>query len=177
MTATSPETPPERRSLLARLRVAAEAVAALLLAILFLAFIAQVAFRYLLNWPLGWTSELSLIAWLWLVLWGAAFVLRERDEIRFDILAAGAGRRARRVMGFIAAVSLVILYGISLPAAWDFVTFMKVQESTYLDIRFDWLFSIFILFAVAIVARYLWLAWRALRGDGEPDTRGKTSGI
>jgi TRAP-type C4-dicarboxylate transport system permease small subunit len=164
-------------ALFARLRSAAEAVAAGLLAVLFLAFIAQVAFRYLFNWPLGWTSELSLIAWLWLVLWGAAFVLRERDEIRFDILSAGAGRRARRVMGFVAALSAVALYGLSLPAAYDYVSFMKVQESSYLDIRFDWLFSIFLVFAVAIIVRYLWLAWRALRGRDEPDTRGKASGI
>ena len=165
-----------------RLRQAAEAVAALLLAIMFLAFVAQIAFRYLLDWPLGWTSELSIIAWLWLVLWGAAFVLRERDEIRFDILTAGAGRRARRVMGLLAAVGLIALYGVSLPAAFDYVSFMKVQESSYLDIRFDWLFSIFLLFSVAIVLRYLWLAWRALRGRAPSErddaaARGKASGI
>jgi TRAP-type C4-dicarboxylate transport system permease small subunit len=160
-----------------RLRRAAEAVAALLLAIMFLAFVAQIAFRYLLDWPLGWTSELSIVAWLWLVLWGAAFVLREQDEIRFDILTAGAGRRARRVMGLLAAVGLIALYGASLPAAVDYVTFMKVQESSYLDIRFDWLFSIFLIFSVAIILRYLWLAWRALTGRGDAGARGKASGI
>ena len=32
----------------------------------------------------------------------------------------------------------------SLPAVVDYVTFMKVQSTAYLDIRFDWLFSIYV---------------------------------
>jgi hypothetical protein len=43
--------------------------------------------RYLFNWPVGWTTELSLAAWLWLVLWGAAFVLKDDEEIRIDSFA------------------------------------------------------------------------------------------
>ena len=172
-----PDAQPTRRSLPERLRRGAELVAALLLAVIFFAFVLQIAFRYLFNWPLGWTSELSSLAWLWLVLWGAAFVLRERDEIRFDVLSAAAGRRARRVMGFIAAVALIALYGLSLPAAWDYVTFMQVLESSYLDIRFDYLFSIFLLFSAATILRYLWLAWRSLRGGNDEDERGSASGI
>ena len=60
----------------------AENVAAGLLAVMFAAFIVQIAFRYLFNFPIGWTSELTVVCWLWLVLWGAAFVLKEREEIR-----------------------------------------------------------------------------------------------
>ncbi len=141
----------------------AENVAALLLAVMFLGFILQIVFRYVLNWPVGWTSELSIIAWLWLVLWGAAFVVRERDEIRFDILYSGVGRRARRVMVLVSALGLIALYSLSMPAAVDYVTFMKVQKTAYLDIRFDWLFSIFLIFSVASILRYLWLGWQALR--------------
>jgi len=166
-----------RPTLFERLRAVAEGIAALMLLAMFLAFILQVAFRYLFNWPLGWTSELSGILWLWMVLWCAAFVLRERDEIRFDVLSAGAGRRARRVMGVLAAAALIGLYGWSLPDAWDYVTFMKVQESSYLDIRFDWLFSIFIVFSVAAILRYLWLAWRLIRGGDPMDERGSASGV
>ena len=74
----------------------AENVAAALLAVMFLAFIVQIVFRYLLNFPIGWTSELSIITWLWLILWGAAFVVRESDEIRFDLIYGSVGPRARR---------------------------------------------------------------------------------
>ena len=39
----------------------------------------------------------------------------------------------------------------SLPAVVDYVTFMKVQSTAYLKIRFDWLFSIYVIFAVAVL--------------------------
>jgi TRAP-type C4-dicarboxylate transport system permease small subunit len=142
----------------------AENVAVILLAVMFSAFIAQIVSRYLLNLPTGWSSEVTVICWLWLILWGAAFVVREREEIRFDIVYGSVRPPARRVLAIITALALIVLYGWSLPAAWDYVTFMKVQRTAYLGIRYDWLYSIFILFAIASIARYLWILGTAGRG-------------
>ncbi|WP_417210372.1 TRAP transporter small permease [Antarctobacter sp.] len=147
----------------------AENIAALMLAVMFGAFIVQVAFRYLLNLPSGGASELTIIMWLWLVLWGAAFVLRERDEIRFDFLLSMMGPGIRRLMALLSCAALLFLYGVSLPAVWDYVTFMKIQETSYLDIRYDYVYSIYILFAVAVLVRYVCLFWRALTGQGVAD--------
>lgn len=140
---------------LASLHRFAEGVAALLLAVIFLAFIVQIALRYLFNWPVGWTTELSLAAWLWLVLWGAAFVLRDEDEIRIDFVTAHASPRARRVIGAVAAICVIVLFGMSLPASWSYVSFMKVEKSSYLGIRMDLMYSIYLVFAVAVIARAL----------------------
>jgi C4-dicarboxylate transporter DctQ subunit len=143
----------------------AENVLAAMLAVMFAAFLLQIAFRYVAGLPIGWTHELSAMLWIWLVLWGGAFVLREREEIRFDIIYGSVGRRARRAMGIVSALALVSLYLLSLPAVVDYVTFMRVERTAYLKVRFDLLFSIYILFVVAAVARYLWLGWRAVRGE------------
>ena len=71
----------------------AEAVAAAMMAAMFLTFILQIAVRYSarLDWlpemaPIlepsryGWTLEFCLLLWVWLVFWGNAFVVRERDQ-------------------------------------------------------------------------------------------------
>jgi C4-dicarboxylate transporter, DctQ subunit len=142
----------------------AENIAAAMLAAMFAAFLLQIAFRYLLGLPIGWTHEISVVLWLWLVLWGAAFVVSEREEIRFDIIYGAVGPGPRRVMALISAAALIALYTISLPAVVDYVTFMKVERTSYLKIRFDWLFSIYIVFAVASIVRYIWIAWQAMRG-------------
>jgi C4-dicarboxylate transporter DctQ subunit len=97
-------------SIAAWARRRAENVAVVLLATIFLAFIVQIVFRYLLNFPVGWTSELSTVAWIWLVLWGAAFVVREDEEIRFDIIYGSVGPTARRLMLALTAAALVVLY-------------------------------------------------------------------
>jgi len=150
------------------LRRRAENVAVALLAVMFVAFLVQIVFRYLLNFPIGWTSELTIITWLWVVLWGAAFVVREDEEIRFDLLYAGVGRSARRIMGIITGIAILVLYAGSLPASVDYVQFMKVEKSAYLKIPFDWLYSIYVIFAIAIIVRYAWILWNLLRGR-EPD--------
>ena len=146
------------------LRRRAENIAALMLAVMFAAFVIQIVFRYFFNFPIGWTSELTVVMWLWIVLWGAAFVLRENEEVRFDLLTGAVGRRARIAMGIVAAAALLVLYGKSLPASWSYVSFMKVEKSSYLKIRMDWLFSIYLVFLVAILARYLWILWHLVRG-------------
>ena len=166
-------------SLGAWLRRRAENVAAAMLAVMFAAFIIQIVFRYFFNFPVGWTSELTVVMWLWLVLWGAAFVLREPEEIRFDLLSGAAGRRGRIVMGIVTALALVILYGLSLKPSFDYVAFMKVEKSSYLKIRMDWLFSIYVVFVVAVLVRYLWILWQLVRGrdPGAPDPVQASSGL
>ena len=160
------------RTLARRAHRFAEAVAALLLAMIFVGFLIQIVFRYAFNFPVGWTSDLSVAAWLWLVLWGAAFVLKDEDEIRLDLLSAALGRRARIGMGIVGALAIVVLFAMSLPAAYDYVSFMKVERSSYLKVRFDWMYSIYIIFAVAVIVRYLWKLAFLLRGRLPPSLYG-----
>ena len=147
----------------------AENVLAGLLGIMFAAFMIQIVFRYFFNLPTGWTTELTLITWLWLVLWGAAFVVKESEEIRIDLLPSMVGHRARLVMAAASAIAIIVLYLVSLPATYSYVSFMKVEKSSYLKIPMNWLYSIYLLFVVAIVVRYLWLLWDLCRGK-EPET-------
>jgi TRAP-type C4-dicarboxylate transport system permease small subunit len=143
----------------------AENLLALMLAAMFAVFLVQIVFRYLLNLPIGWTHEISVVLWLWIVLFGSAFVTRENEEIRFDIIYGGARTQARRLMMAITAVALVLIYGASFPAVVDYVTFMKVERTAYLKLPFNWVYSIYIAFAAAAIIRYLWLGWRAIRGQ------------
>ena len=161
------------------LRRRAENVAAAMLAVMFAAFIIQIVFRYFFNLPTGWTSELTVVMWLWLVLWGAAFALREDEEIRFDLISGAVGPRARIAMGIVTALALLILYGLALKPSFDYVAFMKVEKSSYLKIRMDWLFSIYVVFLVAVIVRYLWLLSRLVRGKdpGAPDSTQASSGL
>jgi TRAP-type C4-dicarboxylate transport system permease small subunit len=148
----------------------AENVLACLLGIMFFAFMVQIVFRYFFNLPTGWTTELTVVTWLWMVLWGAAFVVKESEEIRIDLVTSIVGRRTRLGMAILVSVAIVILYGISLPASYSYVSFMKVESSSYLKIPMNWLFSIYLIFVVAVIARYLWLLWELMRGKAPEET-------
>lgn len=147
----------------------AENILALMLATMFAAFIIQIVFRYLFRLPTGWAHELSAILWVWIVLFGAAFVLRSRDDVRLDVIYSSVSVRARRVMTLLTSVAIVVLLGTALPAIVDYVLFMKVEKTAYLKIRYDYVYSIFIVFAVVTLLRYIWRAGVAVWGQDDTE--------
>jgi len=152
------------RRVIGWLRRRAEDVLAALLAAMFVAFIIQIVARYLVNAPVGWTTEVSTLCWVWGILWGTALVLTDEEEIRFDIIYGAVPPALRRAFDVVTGSVVVGVFGWSLPAVHDYVAFMKVEKSTYLGIRFDWLYSVYLVFAVAMIIRHAWIAWRAATG-------------
>jgi TRAP-type C4-dicarboxylate transport system permease small subunit len=167
------------QGVVAWVRRRAENVVALLLGVMFVAFIVQIVFRYFFNFPIGWASELTVVTWLYMTLLGTAFWLKESDEIRFDLLSGALGPVGRRVMGLVVAVAAVVLFGMALPATIKYVAFMKVEKSSYLHIRLDILYSVYVVFAVAVIVRYAWAIVGLLRGESpeEIDITKTSSGL
>ena len=146
------------------LRRGADAVLVLMMAAMFVAFILQVVFRYVLNLPVGWTDEVCTLVWLWGILWGASFVMRNREDIRFDMIYSHLPRPVRRGFTLLASGSAVVLLAVSLPAAWSYVSFMKVESTASFGIPFNWVFSIYIVFVVSMIVRHAGIVWDALQG-------------
>ena len=161
------------------MRRRAENVVAGMLGIMFVCFIVQIVFRYFFNFPIGWTSELSVVCWLYITLLGSAFWLKESEEIRFDLISGALPPLGKRTIGLIVAVITVILFAMALPATIKYVTFMKVESSSYLKIRLDILYSIYIVFAIAVIVRYAWSIVTLLRGEApeEVDITKTSSGL
>ncbi|MEQ8349564.1 MAG: TRAP transporter small permease subunit [Sneathiellaceae bacterium] len=148
-----------------RLRGAAELVVVLLLGSMFVTFLVQIAFRYLLSLPLGWTVEYVTMAWLWGILFGYAFVVRDDDVIRFDLVYAAVPPPVRRGMDILTGLACAGILLWSLPKAWDFVLFMGIERTAYMRLPFDLLFAIYVPFAIAVSLRALLGVWHALRGE------------
>ena len=142
----------------------AENVLVLMMALMFCAFIAQVVFRYAINLPLGWTEELCTVLWLWGILWGASFVMKNTEDMRFDMAYNLLPRTARRVATVVASGAIVLILVGSLKASWSYVWFMRVEKSPSLPVSMGAIFSIYMIFVVAMVARHSQIVWEALRG-------------
>lgn len=145
-----------------------EFIAAAMLAAMFITFILQIFSRYVLLEPFGWTLELCLTLWVWIVFWGNAFVVRERDHVSFDILYLAMPRRPRQILGLVSAAAIVVGMALSFLPTWDYIDFLKIKKSATLKIPMRTIFSIYALFMVVIVLRYAWRFLRILR-DGPPD--------
>lgn len=144
------------------------------MATMFVSFVIQVFMRYAVNRPVAWTLEACLTAWLWLVLWGGAFVVKDRDHVKFDIVYVAMRERGRRTLALVSALAILAGFVASLPDAIDYITFYSIKSSVSLNIRLDIVFSVYAVFAVAIIIRYALRTLALLRGasttalDGEP---------
>lgn len=166
------------QSLRARMRYFAELVAAIMFMIMFAAFLLQVFTRYILNDPVAWTQEFVLIAYIWIVFWCAAFLLREREHITFDMFFLALPLPGRRVLAIVLTALTGVAFVAALPATVDYVTFMKIEKSPVIGLRFDVLYSIFVVFVIAVAVGAVVRVWRLLsrswqdelgtNGDFEP---------
>lgn len=152
-----------------------EFIAATMLAAMFLTFLLQIFSRYVLKSPFGWTLELCLILWVWIVFFGCAFIVRERDHVTFDIFYLAAPRRLRQGLAlfFSAAIAIGMLW--SFLPTWDYIDFLKLRgtSTVRLPITGDripmrTIFSIYGVFMLVIAARYTWRFIDILR-NGPPD--------
>ena len=154
---------------------ATEGIAAAMLAAMFATFLLQIFSRYVMLTPFGWTLELCLILWVWVVFFGNAFIVRERDHVTFDILYLAAPRRLRQVLALISAAAVATGMIYAFAPTWDYIDWMKIRKTTTVKnpltgskIPLRDVFSIFALFMIVVALRYLWRFVDILR-NGPPD--------
>lgn len=153
--------------MLDRLRTFCEIVSAGLFAVLFAAFAIQIFTRYVLNDPVVWAQELCSLAYLWVVCFAAATIVKEREHIAFDLIYQGAPPRVRRVLAMLCSGFLVVLFALGLPGTVDYVLFMGRMKTLDMHIPFDRVFSVFVFFLVVTVLLGVVRLWRLSRADYE----------
>ncbi|OCW56131.1 TRAP transporter small permease [Hoeflea olei] len=160
----------------------------MMMAAMFLTFILQIAIRYSakLDWiaeavPMlepsryGWTLEFCLALWVWIVFWGAAFVVRERDHVTFDILYSHVNPRQRRWFAVIGGLAVCAGLLWSLEPTWSKFYILRLKKTATLSgLLGDWvrmrdLYVIYVVFLVVVAARYGWRALEALRHGADLD--------
>lgn len=166
----------------------AEFVAAMMMAAMFATFILQVAIRYSarLEWigeavpflepsRYGWTLEFCLALWVWIVFFGNATIVRERDHVTFDILYASVRPQVRKVFALITCVAIVVGLLYSLAPTIDKFHILRLKRSASLaHILGDWvrmrdIYSVYIFFLVAVSLRYFWRAVTVWRNGPDDD--------
>lgn len=134
-------------------------ITAALLLSMFVVFILQIIFRYVLGWPVLWTVEWVTLAWLWGILFSFTFVIKTSDMIRLDILYNAVPTGVQRFMDIFSGLTVAAIFAYTLPHAWDYVSFMGIERTAAFRWRFDVVFAIYIPFHIAVIVRMLLLAY------------------
>ena len=146
----------------------AEHVAALMFAAMFGAFVIQVVSRYVFDDPVSWTIEICSIAYIWIVFFGGALVVEQRQHITFDMLYKAARPRWRRIFAIFNLICLVAVFLAALPGTIDYILYTGHARTLILHIRMDVLYACFGLFMVGTIVASL-LRLRRLAGRNWQD--------
>jgi len=105
-------------------------IAATMLAALFITFLLQIFSRYVLNSPFGWTLELCRILWVWIVFFCCAFLVKEKDHVKFNLLYSASSNKAKFIMSIISCLAIVVILGWALIPTIDYIDWMKMRKTS-----------------------------------------------
>ena len=150
------------------LLIGAEGMVAAMLAAIFLTFVLQIFSRYVMSNPFGWTLEVCLTLWVWLVFWGCAFVVGHDEHVTFDVVYRAVKPGTRRILALLGSAAIVIGLIASFYPTWDWINFLKIKKSAILKIPMRTVFSIYAIFIISTVAVYAWRFVKIVR-HGVPE--------
>ena len=160
-------------NLLKRLRSFANFITATMLAVLFFTFLLQIFSRYILKAPFGWTLELCLILWLWIVFFGCSFAVRDQDHVKFDIFYYATPKKVQLIFSILSAIGVIVIMGYSFLPTIDYIDWMKMRKTTTVKIfnnkiPLSYIFSVYGIFLLSVIIQYIWKLINLLK-SGLPD--------
>ena len=137
-------------------------IAATLLAALFITFLLQIFSRYVLNSPFGWTLELCRILWVWIVFFCCAFLVQEKDHVKFNLIYSASSNKSKFIMSIISCLAIILILGWALLPTFDYIDWMKMRKTSTVripitgeKIRLSYIFSIYGIFMISVIIFYL----------------------
>ena len=123
---------------------------------LFLAFLMNVFFRYVLRNPQNWTFELSINAFVVVGLLGACAAYRTEDHVIFDLLYTRLNPKGQNILRIISYVIVIVFFTVALPASIRYLVKLRAVTSIMrIPLRL-----IFLSFPILLISTVLRSAYR-----------------
>ena len=134
-------------------RRVADGVAVAMFAAVFVIFCAKIGMRYIGHNEVAWSDEVAIILFVWIIFWANAFMLADRDHIRFDLVLHMVSPRTRRIMGIARAVLIGGVFLAALPGTLDYILFLWRERTPVLGLRLDYVYLCFGVFVATVPLR------------------------
>jgi TRAP-type C4-dicarboxylate transport system permease small subunit len=135
------------------LRSAANLVAALMFAAVFLIFCAKIIMRYGSTGEMAWADEVCIILFIWIIFFANSFILSDHDHIRFDLISHAAAPSVKRWMMIARLLLIGGIFAYATPGTIDYIRFLWRERTPVLGLRLDMVYAIFGIFVVSIPIR------------------------
>jgi len=144
-----------RVSPVARSRQIADWIACAMFAAVFVIFNYKIFTRYFEHDEAVWADEVLVILFIWIIFWAQAFVVREHDQISFDIVVRLLPAQGKRLAALLRNVLIGGVFLWALPGSLGYIRFLWRERTPVLNLPLDWVYSCFGIFLVAMIVRAL----------------------
>ena len=120
--------------------------------IMFLAIIVQVFFRFVVRYPLTWSMEVTAVGFVWTVIFGACYTMRQRAHIKFTLIYDKLKPKPAAVFRMLGNIIVVVTFLSLVYASWRFSFFMGFQKTAVFRIPFTYIYLPFVYYLCSISA-------------------------
>lgn len=159
----APPSPPQQPRVIKIALRLAEVISVAMFAALFLTFVAQVFWRYVLNAPLVWTLEVAGVLFVSVSLFTAATQMPLREHVSLDLIIDILPNGLRQVLITMSLLLFAVPMVLILPDTFASLEWMYRERTYAIDFNLGHLFVLMIFFVLASVARALWGIWQIWR--------------
>lgn len=122
---------------------------------LFIAYIIMIVYRYFFNAGVNWIYELSMIFFLWTVIFAASYCSRKDNHIMFTMLYDRLSPKGQLICHIIGDMAIIVIMAMILPHTIDSVSFLKIKKSSMLKIPFNIVYSPIIFYNIFTIVHHL----------------------
>lgn len=119
--------------------------------IMFSVFVIQIVARYVFNSPVQWAYEVTVMGYLWMVVFGACYAYRDRSHVTFTLVYDSLPVKGKAVCGFLGNLLMAIAFVAMFLPSCEMIAKMKIQVTSVFKIGLNIVYFPFIPFMIIIL--------------------------
>ncbi|POQ99190.1 C4-dicarboxylate ABC transporter permease [Alkalispirochaeta sphaeroplastigenens] len=138
--------------------------------VMFGTFLLQVFFRYVLRSPLTWTQEVIVLSFVWVVIFGASYTMREKGHVKFTMVYDMAPPRVAALLRFIGNALIALALALLIVPSFKYALFVGFQRTAVFRVSYTVAFLPFLyllISSICYIVPELYEDIRVMRGDIE----------
>ena len=120
--------------------------------IMFLIILVGVFFRYVVRYPLAWSMEVIVIGFVWTVILGASFTMRQRSHIKFSLIYDWLKPKPAAVFRLVGNIIIVVTFLSLIYASLKYSLYMGFQKTAVFRIPLSYAYMPFVYFICSVSA-------------------------
>ncbi|MDR1826751.1 MAG: TRAP transporter small permease [Methylobacteriaceae bacterium] len=118
---------------------------------MFISFLIQVFFRYVMHDPVTWTQEVIIMGFIWTVIFGACYTMRTRSHVAFTMFYDRMKPKPAAALRLLGNVLIVVTFLALIVPSFRYSLFIQFEKTAVFRIPLTVMFLSFVYFLLSVI--------------------------